>query len=757
MELSIDVLDGQVEIYFDEWGIAHARTATAHDAFVAQGYLHARDRLWQMDAVRRQMSGRWSEWVGPQGIEADKLARRLDAAGASRRDFDSLTDESRDMLTAYADGVNEWIEYAASNDLLPYEYTLVGGAPERWQPWHGVAAMRQRGYLMGSLWHKLWRAAALSHLPPSDVAKLRFDDGGNEALVFPQGERAARWTADLAELGSGIEALMMLQDPTHTGGGSNNWCVSGSRTATGRPIVAGDPHRAFEMPGMYAQQHIACDEFDLIGFTIPGSPGFPHFAHNENVAWGVTIAFMDLHDLFIEKTDIDKTDGDRYLFKDEWLPMEHRVETIDVRGSKPVEFDVYATHHGPLVIGDPAKGTAISLRSIQFEPTDHSLDCMLPMMRATTSAELLDAVRGWGLVDHNLVTADTSGNIAHRIRAIVPKRGPINGWLPVPGWTGEYEWDGVIPFEDMPHFANPERGFLVTANNRVVDSDPATGRYLATDCHPPQRFERIQSRLADLSQATIADMADIHADVVSLNAPLFIALAERAEPATAAGRDLAATLADWDTQMLPNHVAPTVYTDLRWEMARLVAERTGLVQSTSSAYAVPPPGFAPVTQLWWSIATLVRQDDRLLLGGSTWEVVAAEALDNIAAKGDPLSWGERHRVALQHPLATAFPDARSTLNPAGAALGGDNETVLAMGAGVAGDSRTISGSVARYAFDVGDWDSSRWVVFGGTSGDPSSPHYIDQHEMWSRTEMFPMVYSWSTIEQYADRLTLKRA
>ena len=749
MELLLDVLDSPVEVYFDEWGIGHARATTVHDAFVAQGFLHARDRLWQMDAVRRQVAGRWSEWVGAQGIEADKLARRLDAAGASRRDFDAIGDEARAMLTAYTDGVNAWIEHAATNGELPHEYSLVGGAPERWQAWHCISAMRQRGYLIGSIWHKLWRAAALRHLPVDDVAKLRWDDGGNELLIVPQGEHAQRWTADLQQLADGIDALMQLRDPSYTGGGSNNWCVSPQRTAGGRPLVAGDPHRNFELPGMYAQQHIACDEFDLIGLTVPGCPGFPHFAHNENVAWGVTIAFMDLHDLFIEKTD-----GDTYLYKDEWLPMGTRTERIEVRGQKAVEIDVRTTHHGPLIVGDPADGVALSVQSIQFAPTDYSLDCMLPMMRARTCAELNEATRGWGLVDHNLVSGDTAGNIGYRTRAIVPRRGAINGWLPVPGWTGEYEWDGVVSFEEMPHFENPDRGFLVTANNRVVDADPGAGPYLSTDCHPPQRAERIQARLADLPAATVDDMASVHADPISLHAPMFVALAKRARPATGAAADLVSLLSGWDARMDADSTAATAYTDLRWEMARLLAERTGLGETKQSAYAVPPPGFAPVTELWWTIATLVRDDDRSLLGGSTWEALAAEALDNVASRGAPTAWGERHRVAFQHPLAGAFPDAAALLNPEGHTIGGDNETVLAAGAVAAGNSASMYGSVARYAFDVGDWDSSRWVVLAGTSGDPRSPHYVDQHETWARVEMIPMVYSWSTIAQYPDRLTL---
>lgn len=749
--MEIPALHQPVEVYTDELGIAHARAASVHDAFVAQGYLHARDRLWQMDAVRRQMAGRWSEWVGPSGVAADTLARRLDADGASRRDFDAIGDEARGILTAYAAGVNAYRDEAIASGRLPYEYSLTGGEPEEWLPWHGISAMRQRGYLVGSLWYKLWRASALSVLPPEAVARLRWDDGGDELLILPQGEHAQRWTADLRELGPAIDDLIALADPSYTGGGSNNWCVSGERTASGRPLVAGDPHRKFELPGMYAQQHIACDEFDAIGLTVPGCPGFPHFAHNGKVAWGVTIAFLDLHDLYIERLD-----GERYLFRDEWLPLQRRTETIEVRGAQPVTVEVASTGHGPIVVGEPSTGLALSLKSIQFCRPDRSLDCMLPMLRAKTCDELFDATRGWGLVDHNLVAGDTNGTIGYLTRGTIGNRDPINGWLPVPGWTGEHEWDGVVPFERMPRFANPERGFLVTANHRLVAPD-AGFPYLQTDCHPPHRAERVQARLGELDSATVDDMAAVHRDSVSRTAPLFIDLARAATPGTDGGRRLRELLLGWDGRAEPDSLAAAAYHDLRWTLAEIVVDRTGLNRTAGSSYATLPPGFAATQQIWWTLPTLVRLDDRSLTGGEQWHDLAGIALDRAAERPDERPWSERHRVAFQHPLAAAFPEAAGILNPTGAPVGGDNETVWACGTITGRDASSTYGSVARYVFDVGDWDQSRWIVLAGSSGDPHSEHYTDQHDRWSRCELLPMTYSWQRIEQYEHHTTLTPA
>jgi len=265
------LVERPVRVYRDEWGIPHIRAHSTRDAFVGQGYVHAMDRFWQMDASRKQMEGRWAQWVGPAGVPADRLARRLRAGAASIRDYAALGVEAKAMVDAYTSGVNAWL----STHPAPVEYELLAAAPEPWEPWHCVAAMRQRGYLMGSIWFKLWRAAALPIIGPENVVKLRYDDDGSDRLCIPPGTDASRWVATLADLQEPIRALSLLANGAETDGGSNNWALAPSRSTTGRPLLAGDPHRVFELPGMYAQLHLACDEFDAIGFTVPWRAGVP--------------------------------------------------------------------------------------------------------------------------------------------------------------------------------------------------------------------------------------------------------------------------------------------------------------------------------------------------------------------------------------------------------------------------------------------------------------------------------------------------
>ena len=730
-----------VEIIRDRWGIPHIRGRNAADCFFAQGFAHAQDRLWQMDAARRRAVGRYAEWAGPAAVAADILARQLDVEGASRRDLDAASAETRDMLAAYAAGVNAFI----AQGVLPVEYRLLDAAPEPWEPWQSIAAMRQRGFLMGSVWFKLWRAAAVRTIGPGQVTKLRYDDGGRDLLCIPPGVEADRWIATLAELGPALEALAALGDADATGGGSNNWALGPGRASTGRPLLAGDPHRVFEIPSMYAQGHIACPEFDAVGLTVPGVPAFPHFAHNGRVAWCVTHAFMDIHDLFVER--FRPGDAAQYRFRGEWRTTVQRVERIAVRGAAAVEVTVVETHHGPVIAGDPAGGAAVTLRSVQVAETDRSLDCLLPMLRAHTVDALFESTREWGLIDHNLVAADTSGRIGHLVRAKVPKRPRINGWLPVPGWTGRHEWQGMIPWADMPRVFDPPGGAIVTANNRVVADDHPD--YLTTDCHPPYRAARIAECLAALPRASPADMAALHMDTDSPNARLVrdrVARLAPAEPACRALRDL---IAAWDGRMDGGSVAAGAYARVRRALTMILVERSGLGRAAADPLLRVPPPVIPANQLWWTLPALMRADDAALLDGIGWDQALEQALARVAGEGATGPWAGTHQPRFVHPLSGQFPDAAALLDPASRPIGGDNDCVLATGLSCSAGLAATYGAVARYVFDVGDWDACRWIVFHGASGHPGSPHYADQNAAWTAGELVPMLYDWERIRREA--------
>lgn len=600
------------EVFRDPEGIPHIRAGSAAAAFRAQGFVHAQDRLFQMELNRRRALGRGAEWLGAAALPMDALCRRLGMEAACRRDYAALGEEARGMLESYVAGVNAFI---ASGEPPGTEYALLGATPEPWEPWHPIAVMRRLGLLMGSVWFKLWRAAALAKLPPEQAMKLRYEDGGIDLLCIPTGVEARRWLADLAALAPSLAALLDQAEPDATGGGSNNWALSGARSGTGRPLLAGDPHRIFEIPNMYAQGHLACDVFDAIGLTVPGVPGFPHFAHNGRVAWCVTHAFVDIHDLFVERFDADASHA---LFRGGWEKVARRRESIAVRGGAAVEIEVVETRHGPVIAGDPASGRAITLRSVQFAETDLSFDCLPRMLRAGSVPDLYEATRGWGLIDHNLVAGDVAGRIGHLVRAMLPVRPRANGWLPVPGWTGEHEWQGWIPFEEMPRQVDPPEGIIVTANNRVVADDAP--HYFGVDCHPPNRARRILSLLPGTAPEAI------HADALSVNGLLIRDRLVSLPAQQGAAEELRARLLGWDGRMAADSVAASGYIALRLALTRLLAERSGLASLEGNELLGVPPGVVPLNQLWWTLPALLRGEDATLLDGWDWPAALAAAL-----------------------------------------------------------------------------------------------------------------------------------
>jgi len=607
--------------------------------------------------------------------------------------------------------------------------------------------MRQIGFLMGSVWLKLLRAAALPVIGAEMALQLRYDDSGEDLLCMPQGAAAKRLEADLVALRPAIMELLATAKPDLTGGGSNNWAISGVLSGTGRPVLMGDPHRELEVPTIYTQAHIACDVFDVVGITVPGVPGFPHVAHNGKVAWCVTHAFMDIHDLFIERF---RSEGGEALFRDQWEPTSRRTEQIRVRGGAPAEVEIWETRHGPVVVGDPRSGSALVLRSVQFAETDTSFDCLPRMLKSATVQALFDAVDDWGLIDHNLVAADTEGHVGHRVRAKVPARPRANGWLPVPGWTGEHEWEGMIPSAELPRSIDPPGHRIITANNRVVAD--GIGPYLCTDCHPPHRARRIAERLDQLARPTLDTMEPIYADVLSIPA---LMVKERLQGLafTGAAEEVRRAIVGWDGQMVADAVAPASYVRLRLALTRIVAQASGLgdIVCTPKTTLLGPA--AIVSQLWWVVPSLLRANDTRWLGGMSWDEALERAAQQAGASADAALWGDLHAPVLQHPLSPVFPEAAHRLDMTCATIGGDNDTVFATGLMAGEGLATKYSALVRHSFDVGAWENCRWIVFQGASGDIGGTHRSDQNQAWAANQTIPMLYDWSAIEKAA---TLQR-
>jgi penicillin amidase len=469
----------------------------------------------------------------------------------------------------------------------------------------------------------------------------------------------------------------------------------------------------------------------------------------------VTHTAADYQDLYIER--FDRADPTRYEDRGEWRRAEVTRETIVVRGGRPVEIEVVVTHHGPIVLGDPRQGYALAFRYTATAGPNRTAEAFLPMLRAGSADALETAMRPWVDPVNNLVFADVHGAIGYRTRGQVPVRPMANAWLPVPGWDGAHEWQGAIPFEAMPTVRDPAIGFVATANSRVTGAD--CPHYIGLDFAPDFRTRRLVDRLRGIQGATVADMEAIHRDRVSIPAREFVDILRTMPPPNGEAKEAVEALLAWDGTMEADAVAPTVYAVFRERLMRdLLTPILGPL--AGEAFAGAPRGaVAHMSRLRARLTEWIRQDDRRLLPpGGDWPAALARALASAVAElrerlgPDPAGWrwGRVHVTQPQHPLSAVWPEHAGWLDPPSASMGGDGETVQNSGFIAESGYGILTTSVARYAFDLADWERSGWVVPLGVSGHPGSPHYADQLPAWREGRLLPMRFDWERIRREAE-------
>lgn len=716
----------------DEYGIPHVTGESAADAWFGMGYAAARDRLFQLDYDRRRACGRWAEIAGPSAVPGDILARRLQLARAANDDMTEMSETTRHAFEAYANGINAAIADGAAPKPAAYDV-------EPWQAWHSIAAFKVRHVLMGQWQHKLARAVLLTRIGPETFGRLEVRPPLGSPLTIPPGGRLSRLAGEaLAEVTEHV-AFLAEAEP-----GSNAWAVSAARTVHGGAVICNDSHRALDTPNVYWQCRVTCRDFDVAGATFPGIPGFPHFGFNGAVAWAITHADADNQDLYIERFD-----GPRYLTPAGWVQAGFHTERIQVAAADPVTVDVWETAHGPIVHGDPSSGYALSLKYTATYQPDRGLECLLPMLTAGSVRELADAQDGWTDPVNNLVCADIHGDIAYQCRGLLPVRSSAaHRGLPAPGWDGSCEWTGTVPFASLPRAIAPDAGFVMTANNTIADGDEP---YISYTFAQPFRAERIRQHLADSGTLTVSGLAGIQADTVSLAAAGWGRLLGTLGPFGGPAEEARAMLAGWDGDLHADSGQALLY--------------GCFVRSLAEALYRPPLGDAAWE--WVAGGTLAPtiQLVRRWLANDTWELLGfpvppARADDEPSAArrervlsaapaalagawraavelggADPARWrwGDAHQAARVHPLAEAGP-----LPPT--PMGGDADTIQAAGFGwVPGTPFTVTSlSVYRQVVDLANPASASYVVPGGASGDPASPHFADQLAEWAEHRRIPM-------------------
>lgn len=515
-------LHAEVEVVRDAWGVAHVYAQDAHDLFFAQGFVHAQDRLWQMHFNRTVSQGLLSSFLGPATLEADRYVRTLGLRRAAEKDLALLDDETRAVLTAYAQGINAFI--STHGGRLPIEFTLLQTRPQPWTVLDTLTIGKLMALNLG-MNHYFEVARERIRRRAGEAVMRRFVPpySADGPLILPQPSAPAAGSAPRGALPA------LLSGPT---GGSNAWVVHGSRTASGRPLLVNDTHLTLTMPSIWHEGGLHGGGYDVVGFALPGIPGVV-LGHNGRIAWGVSNMCSDLQDLYLEQLD-DATRPRRYRFQDAWHDVQVVEEQIPLAGGSHETLELRLTRHGPLIEGLYPDLQGVQALALRWSAHDGGTlaAAVLRLDRARDWTSFRDALRLWDAPTLNFVYADVEGHVGYQAGGRVPARvATHDGSRPVPGWDGASEWRGVIPFDELPSRFDPPQGFVVTANNKVVGDDYPYP--IGVDYADPYRARLMSERLAQNAHFGVADARALQAETTSLLAadlrPLLAALSGRDE------------------------------------------------------------------------------------------------------------------------------------------------------------------------------------------------------------------------------------
>ncbi|HTU34005.1 MAG TPA: penicillin acylase family protein [Candidatus Acidoferrum sp.] len=745
--IQIAGLENPVTVLRDRWGVAHIYAANQHDLFFAQGYVVSQDRLFQMELWKRSGQGRLAEILGPSALQRDVNARLLRYTGNMDAEYASYSADTKEILQAFTDGINAYIAERTrpGGRGLPIEFQIAGFKPEPWRPedcLNRMAAFSMTGNSTAELYH----AQAVAALGATRATRLFAFDPAVELDPAPGVDFAGLSPQLLRNL---VGSDTRIEFPAHALQGSNDWTISGALTASGKPIVANDPHRVIAEPSLRYVIHLVAPGWDVIGAGEPGLPGVA-VGHNQNIAWGFTIFGLDQQDLYLEK--LNPANPLEYKTERGWARMRVEKETFRVRGEPSVVVDLKFTRHGPVLWEDKAR--ALALRWVGAEPGTAGYLGSLAVDRAQNWQQFEEAVKSWKVPSENLAYGDRAGNIGEYSVGLAPIRKNWYGLLPVPG-DGGYEWRGFIPTKDLPHSFNPAAGFVATANHKMIPSNyPYRVGY---EWAPGFRFRRISAVLEAAKSSghklTVADMENLQNDVFSTPALELIGVLRQAA-GTSSDPDVRLLLG-WNGAVTRQSGAAALYEVWLQDVTDAVTHRIvpadlwGLtrdwpVTKVLDAVVHPAPDvFGPEPE---------QARNRLLLDTLKSAHEKLTALEG----PDPSKWAwERiHVVEFLHPLDQA-PGVKKLFDLGPIPRPGDDYTVNATGFW-AGGYKQVAGASYREIMDLGDWDNSVAVNVPGQSGQPGSPHYSDLLPLWSEGRYFPLSYSRTTVAKYAtDKLVLE--
>jgi len=787
-EIQVSGLDGPVDVYRDEFGIPHIYAASEHDLFFAQGYVHAQDRFWQMDFWRHTGSGRLSEMFGASLLDTDKFLRTLGWARVAQQELETIDPETLAVLQSYADGVNAYLaEHSGSELSLEYAVLKLTNADyqvEPWQPLNTLTWAKAMAWQLGgnmdeeiqlALLSKTFTQAQIDELYPPYPADNPVIVPGFTIAGSATGSPQAATIPDLSAVYRQVSLQTALIDdllgPRTAEIGSNNWVVSGDLTASGKPLLANDMHLAIQMPSIWYEVGLHCMEktptcpYDVTGFSFAGAPGVI-VGHNDRIAWGVTNVGPDVQDLYIEKINPDNPN--QYEVNGQWVDMETLQETLQVAGGEPVDLTVRYTRHGPIIsetygsledFGQAAGVEvpdiyAVALRWTALEKT-YAFRAFLGFDRAQNWDEFRTAARDLAVPSQNLVYADIDGNIGYQTPGNIPIRAQGDGRLPVPGWTDEYEWQGYIPFDELPNTYNPPQGYIATANNAVVDSTYSyfINYYWDYGFRAKRIVELIQAGAGSID---IPSFQRIHGDTLDQNAELLVPILLQLPLNDSRLEKARSILQDWDYTSAIDSPQAALY-NVFWKYLMAETLHDDLPEDYwpgggSLAFEFFRQQIQLPDSTWWDNQATPESENR----DQIFSLAFAKAVDEIEQlQGDDpqkWSWGELHTATFENESLgrSGIGLIEALFNRGPFQAPGSGSQVNNMSWNAPDGFAIYSIPSERMIVDLGNLDNSLSIHPTGQSGHAYHPHYIDMADLWRTTQYHPMLWSTTQVQSAAD-------
>jgi penicillin amidase len=751
--LPVAGISAPVSVIRDNHGVPTIEAATTDDLFFAQGYITAQDRLFQMDLMRRAAAGELSEIVGAVALKHDRQQRILGIRAMAEKGVTTATAEDHSQFGAYARGVNAYIE--SRRDRLPLEFRILRYSPRPWTEQDSLAIGDQMvETLTTSAKDALTREKILAKVGAELTADLYVNVSWRDhPPTAPQPALDSVPPATAAPAPGGSVAVGPLQtwissalqpwlqpffEERETHLGSNNWVVSGAHTISGKPLLSNDMHLGHQMPNLWYEAHLRSGALDVAGVTLPGYP-YVIVGHNQRVAWGFTNLTSTVADAFIEKFN----DQGQYLTPTGWKQPEIRREVIHVKGGTDTSLDVQITRHGPIVTElSPGETRKIALHWSLY---DGIRNPFFHVDLAQNWQEFRHAFSGFDAPGQNVVYADVDGNIGYQATGRVPIRASGDGSLPADGSTDAHEWTGYIPFEQMPSVLNPPSGIIGTANGRIA---PDGYKYsVSAEWEAPWRTERIYRVLGSGKKFSASDMLGLQTDIYSeldrFVADRIVYGVDHAKNASSRARKAADILRQWNGQMDANSAAPTIVSETRTELKRLLLEpKVGTANGEDSGSMLSWKSYRWMMETIWLENVLSHQPTRWLPANySSYDDLLAAAVDG-AVKNAPddlnsWKWGPANSTTIQHPVLGRIPILRRWTGPGERPQSGSGYTVKASGRDY--------GPSERFTADLSNLDASTLNIVTGQAGNFLSPYYLDQWEAWYNGRSFVLTFSESAV------------